>query len=1053
MKRFLMYIVVAIVLISTGLSVYYVVRNDEEIYSTVAEDSSFYINVGETLEIPVVRENPASYTEFTVKSGYEQFFDIDLENWTITAKNGGEITISFISTNKRYEGEEFAVNCKMGNGTVKYPYYIRNEQDLLNIGKGRYKLSNSYEVVKDISMTAPMLPIGVTIEDNQVIVSEFSGRIIGGKHTISNAYVKVEGNKTSNSSGFFAILGENAKVENLVFENITVEGYHKYAGTIAGTNYGLIGNCQVKNGKVINTYYNGYTGGIAGLNQRKSGSNNFAQINICLAEVSIDSKWVAGGAVGKNTGGVIYNCLLKTNSIKLNVDAGTDSKYSYFGGVAGVSLCGESGEEVYDSYVANCLVYIDDIESATNVAGIFGAYYGKSKAYEAEGSYKMLMYVVDSDIKTYYLCDDEVEISDKNPNSAYGYAKHITNEEALVEKTYTSPAGSNWDFSSVWSLYEGDTISLGFDKKTEKNPIDYQTFTSNGETFCIKNNKDFKNAVATMRAQPSKNYIYEFKESVKFDGEQMTWDPIGTVEEPFQGQFKVADDVTITIKNIKINSEYAGLFGVIAGNNTIVKNITLQDFEINGTMAGGIAAYNDGATIENCQIKGYSIYTNKYAGSIVGYNAGTVKDCLVCSEQKTDENGNVLEDETGNPVYTSSSLDGGIYSNKNSSESVFYIGGIVGKNTNTGKISNVFLSKVSVRQIAGDNRTLFIGGAAAMNEGTIENVIISNGFAVFGGACSSETIWAGGLVGYHYDGKISSSAVTGEAGETYSSLTFAEINENSVAGGIAGYIAADAKVEASVADLIVINAYSIGGFAGICDGTIVESYVSNNCDLIGAYVGGFTGSLRGTIQDCMTAAKCEAKKIAAGMTVYLRNGSEINTCYIDVSFKEGGKVYAETSSAFRARPDRFGSINNTIIVADEDNDYFTLVGPLTGNTYLSGLSVKISGVKAELQDTFHTLGIGSLPIITNYSSVNCTVGGMLSKYGFSKETWNLDDPDTNAQEMALPTAAAKVMKINIADKHKTTSSGGNGTQQPETPSNDNQQVTTTPTKNEEKTAA
>ena len=178
MKRFLMYIVVAIVLVSAGFSIYYVVRNNEEIYSRIEGDELFYINENETLEIPIVRDNPASYTKFILKSGYEDYLDVDLENWTVTGKSAGIATLTFISTNKRYEGETFDVHCHIGNGTVSHPYYIRNEQDILNIGKGQYKLSCSYEVVKDIKMTASMMPIGVEITDGVMKLMNFQGLLL-----------------------------------------------------------------------------------------------------------------------------------------------------------------------------------------------------------------------------------------------------------------------------------------------------------------------------------------------------------------------------------------------------------------------------------------------------------------------------------------------------------------------------------------------------------------------------------------------------------------------------------------------------------------------------------------------------------------------------------------------------------------------------------------------------------------------------------------------------------------------------------------------------------
>lgn len=1063
MKRFLMYIVVAIVLISMGFSVYYVVRNDEEIYCEIEGDDLFYINKNETLSIPIVRENPASYTEIYLKSGYEEYLDVDLENWTITGKSAGIATLTFASTNKNYEGETFEIHCHIGNGTVNYPYYIRNEQDILNIGKGQYTFASSYEVVDDITMTAPIMPIGVKIEDGVMTVKEFSGTITGGveRHKISNAVIKFSSGKYSKSSGFFAVVGPDAKVEDLVFENITVEGYHAYAGTIAGTNFGLIGKCEVVNGTVTNTYSKGYTGGIVGLNKHMEGSDNYAQVNICSANVELNANWVAGGAVGKNSGGVIYNCLLKTDKLNLSVGGDIDAKYSYFGGVAGISLCGEDNGEIYDSYVANCLAYINNIQPTTShVAGIFGAYYGKSKAYEAEGNYKMLMYVAPSTVKAYYLCDDEIEISDKNPNTASNYAKLLTNEEALIKKTYTAPLGSNWDFKAVWSLMPNESIKIAFDSEDEENPLTYQTFASNGQTISISTKKEFEAALSTMRAQPNKKYIYEFTESIAYDCKGNTWVPIGSKTRPFKGQFKMADGITLTIKNVKIDAEYAGLFGTISGNNTIVKNIILQDAEINGTMVGGIAAYNDGAIIENCQVIGdTNFYTNKYLGTIAGYNTGTIKDCLICSVIKTEEidigNGEtseeiVIDEETGEPIYTMASVSGGIYINKDTTESVFYLGGITGKNAGT--ISNVFLSKLEILQLAGEGRTLFLGGATGMNQGVISDVIVNNGVSVDAEDYNTSSAWIGGLVGYHYKGKIESCAVTGEEGKVISSFAFCVANENVVAGGLAGYIAKESEILYSVADRISIQAYSVGGFAGVCDGKIVQSYVSTNCLMEGAYVGGFAGSLKGTIQDCMTAAEFHASKVQAGMTVYLRKGSVIDHCYIDVLFKQSADdpkdkvVYAETSSAFRARPDQFGVITNTIIVADtkivatkdsngneithEEIDYFTLYSPLLNNNfrYLTGLKIKINGVAADLQVKFHVFEFSENgALVSEYTALSCVSDGLLSKNGFLTSNWNLAADDVNAQEMALPLKAAEVVKVDIAARHRSSSSGGAGT--------------------------
>ena len=192
---------------------------------------------------------------------------------------------------------------------------------------------------------------------------------------------------------------------------------------------------------------------------------------------------------------------------------------------------------------------------------------------------------------------------------------------------------------------------------------------------------------------------------------------------------------------------------------------------------------------------------------------------------------------------------GGMYIHTTATESTIYIGGIAGKNAGT--IDKVFLSKIELLQLAGENRELYLGGATGVNTGKIVDVKINNGFSVEANDYTTSNAYFGGLVGYHQSGSIISSAITGEADKVLSGFAFNKTNENIVGGGLAGYIGKGAKVYYSVADLVKMTGYSLGGFAGVCDGEIVQSYVSQNCQMDGAYVGGFTASLRGAIVDCM----------------------------------------------------------------------------------------------------------------------------------------------------------------------------------------------------------
>lgn len=1002
MKRLLMYLVVAIVLVSAGFSIYYVVRNNEEIYSLIADDQIFYINVGETLEIPLKRDNPSSYTELTLNSGYESYLQVDLDNWTLTGINAGISTLTFVSTNERYKGEKFEIHCYIGNGSVSHPYYIRDEKDLFNIGKGSWQLSNYYELTSDIYITKDnMLPIGVEYNQNGgLVLTEFSGSLSGGydRYKIINANI-IQGDLNYPLGGFFGKIAPSGKVENVVFENITVNGYFSYAGVIAGANYGLIGMCEVVNSSVTNLYEKGFTGGICGLNERLNGSDYFAQVNICSSNVNIDAKWVAGGAVGYNKGGVIFNCLVKTDSLQLNTYDGVDSTYSYFGGIAGISICGVDGQNYYDSYVSNCLAYINNISlSDSHVAGIFGAYYGVSGAYQSQGNYNMLFYVASSNLPLYYICDDEQIISDKNPNSAQSYGKQISVEEALKRTTYISIPNNRWDFDHVWEIEADTAIRIGY-KRIDENEITYQYFPSNGSTYVITNADELSQAFDLMRSKPTKNLVFEVTESIVFDCDYDIWQPIGTKDQPFAGQFIMDDDVTITIKKLTIQDEYAGIFGYIAGVNTLIKNFIVTDVKIEGTVAGVIAGFNKDATIENCQISNFEIYTTKYAGGIAGYNGGIIKDCLISSEILTDENGEIIFDDiTGEPVYVSSGFGGYIELADDYYDTV-YIGGTVGKNI--GSVSSIISNKIDMK-ILGSYGTVCVGGLSGLNEGDIIDADVSN--MTISASDYKGKAYAGGLVGHQSAGKIVSSMVN----ET-NNIKFFIDNQNVLAGGLAGFIEKNSAIQYCAVGTMTISAYSVGGFVGVCNGQIIQSYVSDSCEILGRYVGGFTCSLSGTINDCMTACNISGSEIEAGMTVYLRKNSLINYCYIAPKFRvstenEGllgsllnKKTYAETYSAFRARPDNFGKIINTVIVGDFKTT------DLLGYTIFTDDKIKINEQEAIIQTSFLTWAMDVIATNLEYVQGGATA---LVNLGFNEGIWNFTLNGNGV--FALPIKAAEV---------------------------------------------
>lgn len=1081
MKKLLMYLVVAIVVVTCGFSIYYVVRNNEEIKALELTDKVFYMNEGETLSIPLEYSNPSPHTDFTytIEQGYEDYVTIDLENWTITANKSGLVNVVFTSTNDEYS--KFEVPCKIGNGSMTSPWYIRNGEDLQNIGKGNYLYSDSYEITTDISV-GEMLPIGVEInDDGSISVHEFTGSISGGtkRYAIKDAVVK-QGDLNFNVGGIFAIVGSTGKIENVRFENISVVGEYAYAGVVAGANYGLIGMCEVKDSEVVNTLETmSFTGGICGLNQHYPGSSNYAQVNICSSDVSITSKWVAGGAVGYNKGGVIFNCLIKTRSLDLQVKEGESSIYSYFGGVAGVSVCAVNGEDSYDSYVSNCLVYINGVKSTeSHIAGVFGAYYGVSGVYEAQGNYNMIFYIAESSIKPYYLHDDEQIISDANPNSAKNYVKQISSEEALQKTTYTSIPNNRWDFDYIWVIDDQlRYIDLQFTTNEEgDNP--YQYFPANGSTYIVNSEETFKEAFDNMRGKPSQSIVYVFEKSIVLDCSDEVWTPIGTKESPFMGQIIMEENVYIVLKNVTVSSAtYTGLFGYVSGVNTIIQNIYIDNLTINGgTVVGGIVGFNDGATIQNCVINNFNICGDKYIGTFAGFNSGTIANCKFnisydtrdvkdeegdiignidiygCTETNgtkeyqelenpaiiIDEEGEFLLAISGKKVYdtvyeliVTEGADGAesseeyveldsdevlaydektkepiafLYGEGQTSISdqhsqIMYVGGFIGKNQGSLNSGVGLKNYISVDFIGTDN-SLYIGGVVGLNSGIVNDVWISD--LTMAASKYSGLVYAGGIAGFQDSGKISSCVVNAT-----NNIEFSVNNTSSMAGGIAGFLGAESSILYSSVDVMTITACSAGGFVGIGNGLIQESYVTKNTTLNAAYAGGFACTLNGQINNCMSAASVNGSVIQAGMTVYLRKGSHIDKCYVDIGFGTNnvGATYAETSSYFRVKEneEKFGCITNTLFVGNTGKSKLVFGYPI----YLQyGLVngtlapyVTIGGANAQVQAYFvwwwkGFSGNAKDAVVTSTSSL-CGQGSALISMGFDQFVWGYNTGENN----------------------------------------------------------
>ena len=88
-----------------------------------------------------------------------------------------------------------------------------------------------------------------------------------------------------------------------------------------------------------------------------------------------------------------------------------------------------------------------------------------------------------------------------------------------------------------------------------------------------------------------------------------------------------------TIKNAVINYNGSDNAGLFVGGNRGISNLIVENVKVvapNGTEnAVGIVSSDANATINNVTVRNSSVVGGKYTGAVVGYNYGSVTDCIV----------------------------------------------------------------------------------------------------------------------------------------------------------------------------------------------------------------------------------------------------------------------------------------------------------------------------------------------------------------------------------------------------------------------------------------
>lgn len=313
----------------------------------------------------------------------------------------------------------------------------------------------------------------------------------------------------------------------------------------------------------------------------------------------------------------------------------------------------------------------------------------------------------------------------------------------------------------------------------------------------------------------------------------------GTIPEGFTGEL---NGNGFAIKNLTINnpdSAAQGLFSVL-GDNSVVKNIIIQDAQISGksgvgTLAGVVMV---NAAIDNVAIIGGTVNGTGTVGGMVGVllSDGTVT--VKNSYSTAEVSGNVvvggLVGQNGNNAIIENSYATGKVLAKNS-----FGGGLVGENYGT----------ISGSWASGNTTAMtFSGGLVGRNQGTITNTFATG--KVTANKTYDGISLAGGLVGQSLGetSTISNSYATG-------AVTADGAKVGGLVGETAGTITNSYATGAVTAGKNSTGYSYAGGLVGYSSNTITNSYAVGSVTSTGGYTGGFIGEGTKSIDNSYATGK------------------------------------------------------------------------------------------------------------------------------------------------------------------------------------------------------
>ena len=478
--KVLIFMAVAIVCISIGLSIFYFTGRSEVFKMQLDDGSNSYVNVGETFDIAVSRTDAKSAAYSVVSENEKIIKFVEKVNsttdkntiiWKFEAVGGGNTAVRLDTVNEDYK--TLNISIMVGDGSAEHPYFVRNANDLASITTKTTDTTDSsamknFVQVYDIDLT-------YYLTKSKWFPANFCGNYDGAGHTISGLKF-VEANQKC--GGLFRTISLNSKVHNLNLVDFDIKGDYSYLGSLAGISNGDVYLVSVVNTK-LESVHNitsgesavkvggliGATGldvGVGSINEVTPASVNSAssswEIRVRGCSISNESLIAKNGAVIGGLVGKTLSTMLSNNFCYLNANGMTNSTV---GGLVGEIRAYNSNDVIFRNAVLNNYVVIESISgTSTSIGALIGQNIvgteSKNFAFREETTYHQNRvlgnYYFNKTDKTLSALATYSDISSSNRKQATKLTElQMQKKESFVG--YDSKGSTQgWNFDTVWAI-------------------------------------------------------------------------------------------------------------------------------------------------------------------------------------------------------------------------------------------------------------------------------------------------------------------------------------------------------------------------------------------------------------------------------------------------------------------------------------------------------------------------------------------------------------------------------------------------------------------------